>query len=109
MLDYERLTKEVDLTKFDKVYLSFELGCRKPNKKIYDYVLQDLKCDAGDILFIDDDTANIAMAKKYGWNTRQAYDIWKTERVKLKKYITNKKCKLFNKKKVYSDILLTNH
>ena len=65
MLDYERLTKEVDLTKFDKVYLSFELGCRKPNKKIYDYVLQDLKCDVGDLLFIDDDTTSIAIDNKY--------------------------------------------
>ena len=65
MLDYERLTKEVDLTKFDKVYLSFELGCRKPNKKIYDYILQDLKCDVGDLLFIDDDKTSIAIDNKY--------------------------------------------
>ena len=83
MLDYERLTKEVDLTKFDKVYLSFELGCRKPNKEIYEYVMQDLKCDIGDILFIDDDTTNITMAKKYGWNTCQAYG-YELEKIKTK-------------------------
>lgn len=83
MLDYERLTKQVDLTRFDKVYLSFELGCRKPNKEIYEYVMQDLKCDIGDILFIDDDTTNIAMAKKYGWNTCQAYG-YELEKIKTK-------------------------
>ena len=111
MLDYERLTKQVDLTRFDKVYLSFELGCRKPNKEIYEYVMQDLKCDAGDILFIDDDTTNIAMAKKYGWNTCQAYG-YELEKIKTKVQAfleNNKKSKLFNKKKVYSDILLTTH
>ena len=81
MLDYERLTKQVDLTRFDKVYLSFELGCRKPNKEIYEYVMQDLKGDIGDILFIDDDTTNIAMAKKYGWNTCQAYG-YELEKIK---------------------------
>lgn len=83
MLDYERLKEQVDLTRFDKVYLSFELECRKPNKKIYEYVMQDLKCDAGDILFIDDDTTNIAMAKKYGWNTCQAYG-YELEKIKTK-------------------------
>ena len=81
ILDYERLTKQVDLTKFDKVYLSYQIGCRKPNKKIYEYVIEDLKCDANNILFIDDDISNIAMAKKYGWNTCQAYG-YELEKIK---------------------------
>ena len=51
-----------DLSKFDYVYLSFEIGIRKPDRKIYEYVLNDLKTLPENILFIDDDTNNILTA-----------------------------------------------
>ena len=60
---------------------------------------------------LDNPTTNIAMAKKYGWNTCQAYG-YELEKIKTKVQAfleNNKKSKLFNKKKVYSDILLTTH
>ncbi len=70
--DKKRINDQYDLSKFDKVYLSFEIGLSKPDRRIYEYVLDDLKIPPENILFIDDDTHNILMAKNYGWNTCQA-------------------------------------
>lgn len=71
--DKKRINDQYDLSKFDHVYLSFKIGIAKPNEEIYKYVLQDLKTEPQNILLIDDDTNNILMAKKCGWNTCQAY------------------------------------
>ena len=46
---------------------------RKPDKKVFSFVLKDLDVMLKDIIFIDDDLENIAMAKACGWNTCQAY------------------------------------
>ena len=71
--DKKRINDQYDLNKFDYVYLSFEIGLKKPNKDIYKYVLNNLKIEPKEILFIDDDTNNILAAKECGWNTCQAY------------------------------------
>ena len=55
------------------MYLSFEIELRKPDRKVYEYVLNDMKISPENILFIDDDTNNILMAKECGWNTCQAF------------------------------------
>ena len=60
--DQKRIDEEYDLSKFDKVYLSFEIGIQKPNKEIYEYVQNDLKIDSKDILLIDDREDNILAA-----------------------------------------------
>lgn len=70
--DKKRIDKQYDLSKFDYVYLSFEIGIRKPDRKIYEYVLENLGISPKDIFFIDDDINNILMAKECGWNTCQA-------------------------------------
>lgn len=79
--DKKRINDQYDLSKFDYVYLSFEVGMRKPDKEIYDYVLNDLKIEPENILFIDDDTNNILMAKECGWNTCQAFG-YELEKIK---------------------------
>lgn len=71
--DKKRINDQCDLSKFDYVYLSFEIGMLKPNKEVYEYVLNDLKIDASNILFIDDNKDNIEMAKACGWNTCMAF------------------------------------
>lgn len=71
--DKKRINDQYDLSKFDYIYLSFEIGMRKPDEKIYKYVLDDLKVKPEDILFIDDDYQNILAAKKCGWNTCLAF------------------------------------
>lgn len=79
--DKKRIDIQYDLDEFDYVYLSFEIGLKKPDKQIYEYVLNDLKIDANDILFIDDDTDNISIAKECGWNTCQAF-VYELDKIK---------------------------
>ncbi len=71
--DKKRIDNEYDLKKFDKVYLSFELGLEKPDKRIYEYVQKDLNVVPENILLIDDKEINIIAAQNCGWNTCQAY------------------------------------
>lgn len=72
-LDRKRINDQYNLGMFDFVYLSFEMGIRKPDGKVYEYVLNDLGITGENILFIDDDFDNIFMAREYGWNTCQAF------------------------------------
>lgn len=72
-IDKDRIDYQYDLSKFNHVYLSFEVGLRKPDSKIYEYVTKDLNVNPKDILFIDDDKDNITAAKEYGWNTCEAF------------------------------------
>lgn len=72
-LDKKRINDQYDLSKFNHVYLSFELGLRKPDPKIYEYVQKDIGTEPENILFIDDDHENIVAAQKSGWNTCEAF------------------------------------
>lgn len=54
---------------FDKTYFSHEIGMRKPDKEIYNYVLEDLKLKPEEVLFIDDTQKNIEAANELGWHT----------------------------------------
>lgn len=51
---------------FEKVYLSHKIGYRKPDYRIYDYVIQDSGVEAGETLFIDDNKENIKAARRVG-------------------------------------------
>lgn len=72
VFDKERLNKQVDLSKYDYVFLSFEMKCKKPCEEIFEKVIERIPFDSEDILFIDDRQDNIDMAKKFGWNTLKA-------------------------------------
>lgn len=72
VFDKERLNKQVDLSKYDYVFLSFEMKCRKPDKEIYEKVNELIPFKLEDILFIDDRQDNIDIAKWFGWNTLKA-------------------------------------
>lgn len=54
---------------FDKTYFSFELQLIKPDRKIYEYVLQDQHLDPAKTLFIDDREDNIKGAALTGLKT----------------------------------------
>ena len=89
-LDKQRLDKQVELKKFDYVWLSFELKCRKPNEKIYKIVEEDCKIKPENILFIDDSKENIDTAKKLGWNTCNAYGYELNKiKEKVKEFLNN--------------------
>jgi putative hydrolase of the HAD superfamily len=54
---------------FEKTYFSFELGLRKPNADIFEYVLKDSGIDPSETMFIDDFEENILTAKSLGFQT----------------------------------------
>ncbi len=72
LIDKERIDKHMGLSDFDYVFLSFEMGLRKPNDDIYLKVQEELKVEPKNILLIDDTKENIETAKRLGWNTCQA-------------------------------------
>ena len=51
---------------FQKTYLSYEIGHRKPNVESYRWVANDMGYRPPDIAFIDDNEANIAGAERAG-------------------------------------------
>ena len=71
VLDKDRLDKQVDLDKYDYVFLSYEMESEKPEIKAYEIIKNKLsdKFNNEDILFIDDKESNIETAKQIGWNT----------------------------------------
>lgn len=54
---------------FERVYFSFELGMRKPDREIFEYVLQDCGALPAETLYIDDSPEHIVSARKLGINT----------------------------------------
>ncbi|RYF29400.1 MAG: HAD family phosphatase [Chloroflexi bacterium] len=53
---------------FDQLFLSHEVGLRKPDPEIYKYVLNSLDVIPEATLFIDDDAKNVEAAKALGMN-----------------------------------------
>lgn len=54
---------------FEKTYFSFELRLVKPDKAIFEYVLNDTDIKAAETLFIDDAEANIETARQLEFQT----------------------------------------
>jgi len=52
---------------FDKVFLSNEVGERKPNAGFYEYLMRDVSLSPSKTLFIDDLEENIEAARALGW------------------------------------------
>ena len=68
IFDKERLDKQVGLSNYDYVFLSFELGFKKPDMEVFKKVQSKLSFEKMDILFIDDKMDNVEAASKFGWN-----------------------------------------
>ncbi len=56
---------------FEKVWLSNELGMMKPDKSIFDFILNDGSIDPNETLFIDDAQPNCMTAQLLGIRTYQ--------------------------------------
>lgn len=54
---------------FDSFYLSHEIGLRKPNTSIFEFVLLENMLQTNECLFIDDTLEHINTAKKLGIHT----------------------------------------
>ena len=72
VFDKERLDKQVDLSQYDYVFLSFEIGRKKPNRETFEFIQTKLPFEPNDILFIDDRKDNVDGASAIGWQTIQA-------------------------------------
>lgn len=70
--DKVRINRQMDLSKFDYVWLSFELNCRKPKEEIYNIVERSIDIDSENILFIDDKIENLQIPEKRGWQVCHA-------------------------------------
>ena len=55
---------ELDI--FHKVYVSHQLGMRKPEPRIFNFVLHDCQVAPADAVFFDDNAANIDSARSLG-------------------------------------------
>ncbi|MCH4553010.1 HAD family hydrolase [Aestuariibaculum lutulentum] len=73
-------------TCFDQFYLSHEIQLRKPNKDIFEFVLNENKLKASECFFVDDNTDNCKTAETLGiktWNinpkTEDVCTLFKTE------------------------------
>jgi len=56
---------------FDKCYLSYEVGCVKPDREIFDIMIADSGINPSETLFIDDGPANIKTGQELGFKTFQ--------------------------------------
>lgn len=54
---------------FDRVYFSHRIGLRKPNREIFEFVLNENNLTPAETLFIDDSKQHIDSAKKLGIQT----------------------------------------
>ena len=55
---------------FERIFYSYEMGLRKPDPAIYAAVDRELGiASPAEVLFVDDNAANIASAAAYGWRT----------------------------------------
>ncbi|MGD1007727.1 MAG: HAD-IA family hydrolase [Ignavibacteriaceae bacterium] len=51
---------------FDRTFLSTELKMQKPDLEIYSKVLEELRCEANEIIFVDDKIENVIAANSLG-------------------------------------------
>jgi HAD superfamily hydrolase (TIGR01509 family) len=66
-LHWKRLDTELGIPAlFERVFTSYELGLRKPDPAIYYRTLSALGVEPGQVLFFDDNAANIATGRDLG-------------------------------------------
>ena len=72
---WEKLVRETGVRSyFRHVFLSFETGLMKPDREVFEHLAATLGCEPGEILFFDDNPANIAGAKELGIRAVQVAD-----------------------------------
>ena len=64
VIDYMYLRSIMDMNVFDRVYLSYNMGCAKPDIKIYQKVIDDLGTNK--FYFFDDSMKNVNSALSLG-------------------------------------------
>lgn len=73
VLDAGRLNRQMGWNNFDYKWLSYEMGCTKPNPEVYQIVERDCGMKGNQILFIEDVDKNLVIPREqFGWNTYTA-------------------------------------
>lgn len=71
---------------FDEWILSFEVGVKKPEKRIYDVIFEKIDVDASEVFYIDDIERYVEAAKGFGINGmvfRDAEGLWQALKEKV--------------------------
>lgn len=55
---------------FDRVFVSCELGCRKPDRAYFNAITAELRLPPDAIIFFDDDPKYVAAARECGWDAQ---------------------------------------
>lgn len=58
----------LEMSHFEKIYCSNQLGFRKPESRGFEFILSDLRTAPAELVFIDDMLENTEAAKKMGMN-----------------------------------------
>jgi glucose-1-phosphatase len=69
LLQWKKTSSKLPADLFEKVYLSYEMGMRKPNPEIFEFVCTEQKLDFERTLFIDDSIQHIEGAASIGLKT----------------------------------------
>lgn len=67
-IDFEWFSTQYDISKFDNLYLSYQMHLMKPDNEIYIKMIKDLGVSSSSIYFFDDSQVNVDAAKKLGIN-----------------------------------------
>lgn len=78
------VTQAYDL--FNHVFLSQEIGMRKPDSEIFEFVLNEISAKPEEVLFVDDSSQHIETAKNMGINTHLLEDIHSLSGLLLTKF-----------------------
>lgn len=68
-IDVDRLQRQVNLANFDYMWLSCQVGMRKPNWGIYRLVERESGLVGDNILYFEDSEENLVIPRELGWNT----------------------------------------
>ena len=71
-IQWRSLCARVSIDRYFKhTFLSYEIGHMKPNPQVYAHVIQKLGCAPGQILYLDDNPANVEAGREAGMQAQR--------------------------------------
>lgn len=70
-IDFKHFSETFDVSIFNSLFLSYKMKMLKPNKEIYEKVIEQCQCNPKDIYFFDDNIKNVNAAIQCGINAYQ--------------------------------------
>ena len=69
--DFFKKEYQPELSDFHKIYISNEIGLRKPDVECFEYICEEIRVSPEKVFFLDDTLEHIAGAKTFGINAEQ--------------------------------------